>query len=94
LQSLDATDQKYFEPNTATVAYCDFLRAAATGSNPTLKLAGASAKIIAAMTPCMRLYAFLGQEIKKNINEVPDHPYQQWINTYSAADFEVRACLP
>lgn len=91
MQSLDATDQKYFEPNTATVAYCDFLRAAATGSNPTLKLAGASAKIITAMTPCMRLYAFLGQEIKKNINEVPDHPYQQWINTYSAADFEAAA---
>ncbi|KAG0589549.1 hypothetical protein KC19_1G028600 [Ceratodon purpureus] len=90
MQSLDA-DQTDFEPNTATAAYSDFLRAAATGCNRTLNLASTSAKIIAAMTPCMRLYAFLGQEIKKNINKVPDHPYQQWINTYSAADFEAAA---
>jgi len=73
----------------ATVAYCDFLQFAATGSN---EFGIKSAQIIAAMTPCMRLYAFLGQEIKKHIKQVPDHPYQDWIDTYSAAEFEVLAC--
>lgn len=90
LQSLDATDPKCFQPNMATVAYCDFLQFAATGINDALHSGFKSAKIIAAMTPCMRLYAFLGQEIQKHIKEVPDHPYQEWMNTYSAADFEVR----
>nr|XP_024390005.1 bifunctional TH2 protein, mitochondrial-like isoform X3 [Physcomitrium patens] len=91
MQSLDATDQNCFEPNMATTAYCDFLLATATGSNEAQKFGSTSAQIITAMTPCMRLYAFLGQELKKHVDHVADHPYQEWIDTYSAAEFEAAA---
>ena len=38
------------------------------------------------MSPCMRLYAFLGQSLAKD--GIPDHRYRQWIETYSSHDFE------
>jgi thiaminase (transcriptional activator TenA) len=38
------------------------------------------------MSPCMRLYAYLGQALARD--PIPaDHPYRDWIATYSAADF-------
>lgn len=52
-------------------------------------LGSLSSYIIAAMTPCMRLYAFLGQEIERCVRPESNHPYQEWIDTYSSADFEV-----
>jgi thiaminase (transcriptional activator TenA) len=42
---------------------------------------------IAAMTPCMRLYGYLGTELAKTVGA--GNPYQQWITTYSGADFQV-----
>ncbi len=41
--------------------------------------------ILCAMTPCMRLYAWLGKKLKR---DVKDNPYKEWINTYSNYDFE------
>jgi thiaminase/transcriptional activator TenA len=41
---------------------------------------------IAAMTPCMRLYGYLGTELAKTVTAV--NPYQQWITTYSDSDFQ------
>ncbi len=41
--------------------------------------------ILCAMTPCMRLYAWLGKKLKR---DVKDNPYKEWINTYSDYDFE------
>ncbi|MEC5030578.1 MAG: hypothetical protein SAL07_11730 [Oscillatoria sp. PMC 1051.18] len=38
------------------------------------------------MTPCMRLYAFLGQELAKD--GIPTHAYGDWIRTYSSGEFE------
>lgn len=43
-------------------------------------------EILAAMTPCMRLYAWLGQRLAPR--QRADHPYQDWIATYSGAAFE------
>jgi len=69
-------------PAQATLAYIDFLLAMAA-----LKSVG---ETCAAMTPCMRLYAFLGQSLA--VTPLADgHPYVDWIRTYSSADFEVLA---
>ncbi len=66
------------KPNAATRAYVDFLLSVAT-----LEPVG---HICAAMAPCMRLYAFLGQELKPVLN--PDSAYREWVETYSSPDFE------
>jgi thiaminase/transcriptional activator TenA len=66
------------EPAPATRRYTDFLMATAWGSDASL--------ITVAMTPCMRLYAFLGQQLAHS--GIPDHQYADWIRTYSHQEFE------
>ncbi len=66
------------EPEPATRRYTDFLLATAWGSDVGLTTA--------AMSPCMRLYAFLGQQLAQN--GVPNHEYADWIRTYSSPEFE------
>ena len=66
------------EPAPATRRYTDFLMATAWGSDASL--------ITVAMTPCMRLYAFLGQQLAHT--GIPDHQYADWIGTYSHQEFE------
>lgn len=65
-------------PHPATRAYTDFLLAAARDT------VGATC---AAMAPCMRLYAFLGQGLHR---EFPDaaHTYADWIATYADPGFD------
>ena len=41
------------------------------------------------MTPCMRLYGFLGQELALKLG--PQSPYREWVETYSSADMEALA---
>jgi len=65
------------QPYPAVKAYTDFLLAIAWG--------GAPGETIAAMTPCMRLYAYLGAELAKS--PVAGNPYQDWITAYSGPDF-------
>lgn len=64
-------------PSPATRRYTDFLLATAWNNE-----AGLTA---VAMAPCMRLYAFLGQELAKN--GIPEHEYADWIRTYSSQEF-------
>jgi thiaminase/transcriptional activator TenA len=71
-------DLRKIEPGTATRRYTDFLLATAWSSDAGL--------ITVAMTPCMRLYAFLGQKLAEN--GIPEHQYSDWIRTYSQPDFE------
>lgn len=71
-------DLRQVEPGSATRRYTDFLIATAWSSEVSL--------ITVAMTPCMRLYAFLGQQIAKN--GILDHQYSEWIRTYSHQEFE------
>ena len=66
------------EPGAATRRYTDFLLATAWGSDVGL--------ITVAMAPCMRLYAFLGQQLARD--GIPNHQYADWIRTYSHSDFE------
>jgi thiaminase (transcriptional activator TenA) len=65
-------------PDSATSAYTDFLLAVAA-----LEPVG---HIAAAMIPCLRLYAYLGQQLAARTN--PASPYREWVTTYSSPDFE------
>ena len=69
-------------PLPATTAYTRFLLATAQGGDPGL--------ICAAMTPCLRLYAWLGQQLRARVGH-PDHAYAAWIDTYADAEFEALA---
>ena len=64
-------------PNPACRTYTEFLvRTARHGS---------LAETVAALAPCMTLYAFLGRELAPGCG--PQHPYRRWIETYSSAEF-------
>lgn len=64
-------------PYRATSAYCDFLLRTAWQEPPGLT--------IAALTPCMRLYRYLGTELARGAS--PSHRYADWIRAYSGAEF-------
>ena len=68
------------EPDPATRRYTDFLLATAWG--------GDVGVTTAAMSPCMSLYGFLGQQLSQG--EVAD-AYADWIRTYSSPEFEQSA---
>lgn len=98
----DVEFAKECSPNMATVKYTEFLLATAAGKVEGGKGASRSvtpfektkiaAYTVGAMTPCMRLYAFLGQEIAKALEpDCSNHPYKQWIETYSSEKFEASA---
>lgn len=63
-------------PASATLAYTDFLLATAGF--------GDLGRLCAGMTPCMRLYAHLGRSLRPS----PAGRYREWVDTYSADDFE------
>lgn len=64
------------DPDPATSAYTDFLLATAA--------TGGLGEICAAMTPCMRLYAHLGQSLAGR----PADTYAEWVTTYADPGFE------
>ena len=66
------------EPGATTRQYTDLLLSTAW-SQPV----GITA---VAMSPCMRLYAYLVQQLANGGNR--DHQYKDWITTYSSDDFE------
>jgi thiaminase/transcriptional activator TenA len=70
-------------PADATRAYTDFLLQTAA--------LGTVGETCAAMTPCMRLYAFLGQSLLAAGPPTARNPYSQWIQTYAAPEFEALA---
>jgi thiaminase/transcriptional activator TenA len=72
------------EPAAATLAYTDFLLATAGAS-------GTVGEICAAMAPCMRLYAYLGQRLASEGGARADNPFGEWIATYSSDEFEALA---
>jgi len=62
-------DLEAVKPYSATSVYTDFLRRVAWQDS--------ISEIIAAMLPCLRLYAFLGTELSASLR--PQHPYEEWI---------------
>ena len=69
-------------PGEATLAYTEFLLSTAA--------LGDVGEICAAMTPCMRLYAFLGRSLAEEGHDEED-PYAEWIRTYADPGFEALA---
>lgn len=67
-------------PSDTTLAYTDFL--IATASTGRLGLT------CAAMTPCLRLYAYLGQSLA---GTKTSDAYAHWVDSYADPDFEVLA---
>ena len=61
----------------ATKKYTDFLEE--------VSLNLSLIEIMSAMTPCMRLYSWIG---KKLLNMISDNPYKEWIITYSDESFD------
>ncbi len=72
----------HVEPAAATRRYTDFVMATAWGYDTGLT--------VTALTPCMRLYAWLGQELARRNS--PEHAYSDWIRTYSGEEIEELAC--
>ena len=72
-------DLSSVEPAPATLAYTDFLQAIAG--------LGTVGEICAAMTPCMRLYAYLGQALASQGAVRPSNPYHEWVETYASPEF-------
>jgi len=68
-------------PLPAASAYVHFLLAAAA-----LEPSG---HVAAAMAPCMRLYAFLGQRLARVT--AASSPYREWVETYADPEFEALA---
>ncbi len=64
--------------SATTRRYTDFLLATAWSSD-----VGTTA---AAMTPCMKLYGFLGSEIAER-RGIPADPFGEWVKTYAAPSF-------
>lgn len=65
------------EPDPATRRYTDFLLATAWGGDVGITTA--------AMSPCMSLYGYLGEQLSQG--SVPD-TYADWIRTYSSPEFK------
>ncbi|KAF9610944.1 hypothetical protein IFM89_025853 [Coptis chinensis] len=88
--------------NSATVKYTEFLLATASGKVEEGKGVGkiatpfektkVAAYALGAMTPCMRLYAFLGKELMGLLDPAEDsHLYKKWIVNYASESFEASA---
>jgi thiaminase/transcriptional activator TenA len=73
-------DLSTVEPAPATLAYTDFLLASAA--------VGGVGQTCAAMTPCMRLYAYLGQSLAETRTS---DTYADWINAYADPQFDTLA---
>ena len=61
----------------ATKNYTDFLEEVSISSS--------LIEIMCAMTPCMRLYSWLGKNL---LNMISNNPYAEWILTYSDQNFD------
>ena len=61
----------------ATKKYTDFLEE--------VSLNLSLIEIMSAMTPCMRLYSWIGKNL---LNMISDNPYKEWILTYSDESFD------
>ena len=63
-----------------TAAYTNHLLAACVG--------GSYPVVVAAVLPCYWLYAYIGEVLVKAAGDLSEHPYQQWIATYSDPAFQ------
>lgn len=69
------------QPQPVTQAYTDFLLHTAYAQD--------CGSLAVALTPCLRLYAWLGQTLAPRV--APPHPYAAWVQGYASPDFEASA---
>mmetsp|Transcript_30506 Transcript_30506/g.72639 ORF Transcript_30506/g.72639 Transcript_30506/m.72639 type:complete len:947 (+) Transcript_30506:59-2899(+) len=74
------------EPSPATLAYTSFVLGIAESRQGV-------PMVLAAMAPCMRLYSYLGSQLREAVPEAtsPNNPYSEWVHTYGSPDFEALA---
>jgi thiaminase/transcriptional activator TenA len=70
-------DLERVAPSAACHAYTDFLLRTAWHTS--------LGETVAAVTPCMRLYAYIGGELVPKCSQ--EHPYRRWIEAYSGEEF-------
>nr|CAD1820932.1 unnamed protein product [Ananas comosus var. bracteatus] len=85
-------------PSSSTTRYIEFLIATASGKIDGGKGPGKivtpfektkiAAYTVGAVTPCMRLFAYLGNELQVFLQNNGNHPYKKWIESYSSRAFE------
>lgn len=99
VEELSAGLAKESPPNSATVKFTDFLLATASGKVEGGKGPGKiatpfektklAAYTLGSLTPCMRVYSFLGKELQSLLDPVDTyHPYRNWIENYASERFE------
>ncbi|KAJ4881311.1 putative aminopyrimidine aminohydrolase [Raphanus sativus] len=102
VQDWDLDINKEVSVNSATLRYTEFLLATASGKVEGLKAPGmldtpfektkVAAYTLGAVTPCMKLYAFLGKEFGALLDSSEmNHPYKKWIENYSSEAFQASA---
>ncbi|KAF8094701.1 hypothetical protein N665_0355s0014 [Sinapis alba] len=102
VQDWDLDINKEVSVNSATLRYTEFLLATASGKVEGLKAPGmldtpfektkVAAYTLGAVTPCMKLYAFLGKEFGALLDSSEvNHPYKKWIENYSSDAFQASA---
>ena len=71
-------------PAPATSRYCDFLKQIISSPQETV------ASILAAMIPCLRLYAYIGQSLFHAFyqDRKRQNPYSEWIRTYACPEYQ------
>ncbi|KAJ8609167.1 hypothetical protein CTAYLR_008407 [Chrysophaeum taylorii] len=72
-------------PIRATSAYTQFLTNVSASPDTTV------VDVLAAMAPCMSLYAYIGSELAKVKVVVEDGPYKEWVDAYASPDFHEAA---
>ena len=82
---LDGADGR---PSEATLAYTDFLLGVGRDAD-------SPAEVLAAMVPCMRLYARIGALLRAAFPDSAgtDNPFAEWVMTYSSGAFEEAAAV-
>lgn len=63
-------------PHPATSKYINFLFSICDDQHSTV------AEVLAALVPCLRLYAYLGCILARSIPESEEYAYAEWIQTY------------
>eukprot|EP00850_Spirogloea_muscicola_P003998 SM000016S01986 [mRNA] locus=s16:1007497:1013773:- [translate_table: standard] len=95
----DGGEEAARAPSAAAMAYMSFLLSVAEEGRKPGSMASVPTDrslrclhIVTAMTPCMRLYAFLGQELQRAasflVAPIDGHSYASWIATYASAEFQ------
>ena len=78
---VDVSSINNHSPHPATSNYINFLFTICDDDNSTV------AEVLAAMVPCLRLYAYLGCILSRSLPESEEYAYAEWIQTYKCQSY-------